>query len=155
MMQMPEVTDAHRRLEMLVGIWKGEETLNPSPWDPKGGTATGIVKNRLALDGFAVIQDYEQIRDGKTTFKGHGVFQWDPKTSQYALYWWDSMGFPCNDFRGDLKDKVLTVENRGEMGQNRVVMDCSQPGVYRFVMDVSPDGKTWTTFMEGKYRKEG
>jgi superfamily I DNA/RNA helicase len=59
---IPKVTEAHRRLERLVGAWSGEERLYPSPFDPLGGAATGRVRNQLALDGFAVVQDYERLK---------------------------------------------------------------------------------------------
>ena len=47
--------------------------MHPSQWDPKGGVAIGRTKSRLALNGFALISDYEQKRDGVVTFTGHGV----------------------------------------------------------------------------------
>src|SRR3989442_10238916 len=70
MIQVPKLTQAHEKLKTLVGTWRGTETIHPSPFDKKGGQATGIVNNRLAIDGFAVIQDYEQQRDGRTNFRG-------------------------------------------------------------------------------------
>ena len=66
-MEMPRPTQEHRKLEQLVGAWTSKEKLHPSPWDPKGGTATGHIRSRVALGGFAVTGDYEQKRDGNTT----------------------------------------------------------------------------------------
>ena len=45
-MEMPTVTDSHKRLHRLAGSWLGQETMHPSPWDPKGGAATARVENR-------------------------------------------------------------------------------------------------------------
>ncbi len=95
-MEMPKPTEAHRRLERLVGAWTGQERLHPSPWDPSGGPAVGHVENRAALDGFAVIHDYEQERNGTVTYRGHGIYTWDSTRRQYMMHWWDSMGFPPN-----------------------------------------------------------
>ena len=67
-MEMPKPTADHKRLEKLAGIWKGTETLFPSPWDPKGGQAEGTTRGRVCLSGFAVVIDYEQSRGGKTTW---------------------------------------------------------------------------------------
>jgi hypothetical protein len=53
-MEMPKPSDGHRRLERLAGRWEGEEKMEPSPWDPQGGTALGCVT-------------------------GHGVYTYDPK----------------------------------------------------------------------------
>jgi hypothetical protein len=61
-MEMPKPTPGHLRLKKLEGHWEGEETMHPSQWDPKGGTATGRTQGRLALNGFALISDYDQER---------------------------------------------------------------------------------------------
>ncbi|MEK6677728.1 MAG: DUF1579 family protein, partial [Planctomycetota bacterium] len=66
-MNMPQITEAHRKLEKLVGTWLGQEKMSPSPWDPQGGPATGKVQNRLALNGFFIVQDYEQQRNGSAS----------------------------------------------------------------------------------------
>ena len=70
-MEMPQPSAEHSRLERLAGDWEGEEIMHPSKWAPEGATAVGRLKNRLALNGFALISDYEQERDGVVTFTGH------------------------------------------------------------------------------------
>lgn len=154
-MDMPKPTDAHKKLEMLLGTWEGEEKMNPSPWAPEGGMAQGKVVNRPALDGFNVVQEYEQKAQGKTTFTGHGVFEWNPKESCYIMYWWDSYGSPGSLHKGNFDGKVLTLNSKGEMGMSRAIFDLRETGAYGFKMDMSQDGKTWATFMEGKYSKKG
>jgi hypothetical protein len=154
-MSMPTPTEQHRRLERLVGTWQGSEELRPSPWDPKGGTATATVENRLALDGFAVIQDYVQRRGDVVTFRGHGVITWDAGQQQYVMHWWDSMGFPPNVFVGDFDGDRLTLTFHGHQGDHRVVSDYSQPGSYSFQMDVAAGGSPWQTFMTGTFQRQG
>ncbi len=154
-MEMPKPTEAHRKLEKLVGQWTGEERLFPSPWDPKGGTAVGRVQNRLALDGFIVVQDYEQRRGGVVNFRGHGVFSWNAGEAVYVLHWFDSTGLPPNQFRGGFEDDVLTLTDHGPQGHFRVVFDHRQPDRYSFRMEVSQDGNAWQTLMEGSYSREG
>ncbi len=75
----------------------------PSPWDPKGGSAVGRIKSRLALNGFGLINDYEQERDGAVTFTEHGVFTFNPKEEVSTLTWFDCMGSPPEVFKGDSK----------------------------------------------------
>ena len=96
-MQMPKPSDAHQKLSRLVGNWRGEERLYPTPWDPKGGRALARVENKAALDGFAVIQEYEQAREGTVRFRGHGVFTWDDPRQCYIMQWIDSMGMSPSD----------------------------------------------------------
>jgi hypothetical protein len=153
-MDMPKPTDAHKKLELLVGTWEGEEIMHPSPWAPEGNKAAGKVVNRAALDGFNVVQEYEQRTQGKLTFSGHGVFEWNPKESCYIMSWWDTFGGVGNQFKGQFENKVLTVTNEGEMGHSRAMFDMREPGVYAFKMDMSQDGKNWATVMEGRYQKK-
>jgi hypothetical protein len=151
-MDMPKPTAAHRRLEKFVGSWNGDERMLPSPWDPAGGMAIGRVRNARALDGFAVVQDYEQERDGRVTFRGHGVFWWDSQSNACVLHWFDSMGQAPNEFRGTFEADVLTLVSRSPQGQSRSTWDFSQPGRYEHRLEMSPDGAQWTTLMEGSYR---
>jgi hypothetical protein len=66
-MDMPRPTEEHRRLTAFAGSWTGDERLHPSPWDAKGGPATTKVDARMGLDGFALIQDAQQEREGRYT----------------------------------------------------------------------------------------
>lgn len=151
-MEMPKPTEAHKKLMKICGSWIGEEHMHPSPWDPKGGVATARIQNRIALDGFIVIQDYEQERDGRGGFRGHGVFRWDDAVQCYVLHWFDSMGMAPNEFKGNFQGDLLTMTSKGPMGYNRGVWDYSKPGQCSFRMDVSPDGRQWQTFVEGNYK---
>lgn len=153
-MQMPRPTDAHKKLERLVGHWTGNESIAPSPMDPQGGPATGRAHNRAALDGFAVIQDYEQERNGKVSFRGHGVFRFDSMQNDYVMHWFDSFGFPPSDYRGQFHGDILTLIATIPMGQSRATFDLSTPNKYVFKMDVSQDGQTWHPFMQGHYTRK-
>ena len=50
MKTMPTLTEHHKKLEKFAGTWLGEETLHPSPWEPKGGKATAKQTARIDLD---------------------------------------------------------------------------------------------------------
>jgi len=153
-MEMPKPTEAHHQLQKLVGSWTGQERISPSPWDPKGGIAVGRVHNRLALDGFVVVQDYEQERDAKINFRGHGVFGWDAIGQCYVMHWWDSLGMPPNEFRGNFDRDVLTLTSEDTQMHSRATFDLSKPGKYRFRMEVSQNGSEWYPFMDGDYTRQ-
>jgi hypothetical protein len=150
--EMPKPGPAHVQLNKLAGEWTGEEKLHPSPWDPAGGSAIGKVSNRVALDGFALVQHYEQRRDGQVTFAGHGVFWFDPEKSTTTLHWWDTMGGTVNVFTGGWTGDELAMTAVGPMGHMRCRF-AVKGATYRFVMEVSPDGKQWLPSMEGTYRR--
>ena len=151
-MEMPKPGAPHQQLAKLAGNWVGEERMMPSPWDPQGGTAKGRVKNAVGIDGFVVIQDYEQTRDGKVSFRGHGVFTWNEHKKCNELVWTDSMGGMLQVFAGNWKGDVLEMSNEGPMGKTRCTFDVGGGG-YSFVMSGSQDGKNWQPLMEVKYKK--
>jgi hypothetical protein len=152
-MPMPRPTPEHQALAVLAGDWVGDELIHPSPFDPAGGTAVGRVRNRAALDGFAIVQDYEQERGGAVRFRGHGVFTFDVARSAHVLYWFDSFGLPPSEFRGSLRDGVLTLTATQPNGRTRARFDLTRDGRYGYRMELSQDGAAWAPFMEGEYRR--
>jgi hypothetical protein len=153
-MDMPKLTPGHQALSILVGNWIGEESLKPSPWDPVGGPAVGRVHNRPALGGFAVIQDYEQERDGVVSFLGHAVFLWDAKANVIVMHWFDSWGMAPVAYSGTLAGKILVLQGPSGGGFGKAIWDFSRPGIYDYTLAVSPDGKQWSVFQDGRYVKQ-
>ncbi|MBL8843980.1 MAG: DUF1579 family protein [Planctomycetes bacterium] len=151
-MEMPKPGPAHQQLAKLAGQWSGSETMHPAPWDPEGGSATGTVTNRVALDGFTVIQDYERVRDGKVTFRGHGVFSVDQGTGQPTLHWWDSLDGAASFFTGSWRGDTLVMSNQSPMGHLRCAFGIAGAR-YTFAIEFSQDGETWTPVMTGSYAK--
>ncbi|KRD74892.1 DUF1579 family protein [Lysobacter sp. Root983] len=151
-MDLPRPGPAHARLMRLAGRWSGEEQLSPSPWGP-GGRAIGRSQCRPSLDGMALIQDYEEERDGQVVFRGHGVFLVEPG-SQAVLWWWfDSMGFPPEPARGDWDGEVLRLEKTTARGEARYRYEFGQDR-YRFVIENRfPGQDEFTEFMRGDYTR--
>lgn len=153
-MDMPQPTPSHKKLERLAGDWHGEETMFPSPWDPAGGVYQARLNSRVAIDGFAVIGDYEQSRNGQVTFRGHGVHTIDPQTGENLLYWFDSMGQGANLFRGGFESDALILTEANPRGYNRMTYTASGDGRLYARMEMSPDGQNWNALFEGVYSKE-
>lgn len=153
-MDMPKPTPAHHALQKMAGNWVGQEKLGASPWDPQGGTATGRATNRVALDGFAIVQDYEQERNGAISFRGHGVITYDAVENCYVMHWVDSMGTPPNIFKGDFSNDVLTLTCNDPQMTSKAIFEFTGPNSYKFRMDVTQDGQKWHNFMEGTYTKK-
>ena len=152
-MGMPTPSAQQLALVMLEGAWVGQEKIHPSPFVPAGAIATGRVLNRSALDGFAIVQDYEQETAGVVNFRGHGVFRWDAGTGAYILYWFDSFGLPPSEYKGTLVDRVLTLTAATQQGFARATFDFSHPGHYHYLLEVSPDGQKWFPSIEGQYER--
>ena len=151
-MEMPRPTAQHEQLLKLKGVWKGEEVMYASPWSPQGGKAEARLVNKSSLDGFVIVQDYEHLRDGVVTYRGHGVFTWDLSEKCFVLYWFDSMGFPPNLFKGTFENGVLKMVSKSPQGHVRATWDYSGAGTTKYLMETSQDGNHWARLVEGTYR---
>ena len=148
-MHMPQPGPEHEILERFCGHWGGEETMFPSPWSPEQRTVNGDIRARM-LDGYFAVSEYEQTDGEKVSFRGHGVYSWDPKKERYLMYWFDSMGGAGGVAEGTLEGNQLTFENTSPMGQHRYRYTF-EDGLTVFEMSVSQDGKDWQKMMEGRY----
>lgn len=154
-MEMPKPAPAHEKLHAMIGTWTGQETMHPSPWDPEGCTATGLIEARLALDGMFVISDYREERQGKLAFRGHGVYGWDEKRGEYTMYWFDSMGStPAGPARGKWAGDTLTFEARSALGFSRYVYRFEGDGRYAFEILMSDDGESYRPWLESSWVRQ-
>ena len=71
------------------------------------------------------------------------------------LTWFDSMGMPPNEFRGDFEGDVQTLTSEEPQGWIRAVWDFGEQGRYSYLMESSADGDAWSPLMEGEYLREG
>ena len=154
-MEMPKPQAQHEKLKELAGTWTSEETMFPSPWDPQGGKADGRIEARIELDGFFLVADYVQERGGCASYRGHGIYGWDPGQNCYTLHWFDSMGSPCSEpMKGTWEGDRLTFQARNPMGHSRLTYHFQGTGRYQFLMEGSQDGKQWAKLMEGTYTRK-
>ena len=129
----------------------------PSPWSPEGGSADATIRARIALDGFYLITDYEQWRDGRVVFRGHGVYGWDPRRARYTMSWVDSTGMGDGSAIGGTwdGDTLIFVGPAGEHHTSRYVYRFGDDeDTYRFAIEASTDGGvSWKPFLESTYRR--
>ncbi|TFG46367.1 MAG: DUF1579 domain-containing protein [Gemmatimonadales bacterium] len=152
-MHMPTPSTGHKKFELMAGTWEGTETMYPSPWDPKGGTAVGRTESRIAVGGFGLVIDYRQMRGDAVTFTGHGIYTFDPKSELYAMTWIDSMGSPPEHFTGAFIDDVLVLGHGGPPMHVRMRSDYTQPNQIASSMEMSEDGRSWKKLFDGAYHR--
>jgi hypothetical protein len=154
-MEMPKVSREMERLTALfAGTWRGEETLYPSTWDPVGGPATGTWTVRPAADGFVLLVDYDEERDGKVVYRGHGVHGWDGGTGGFLAYWFDNIGaMPTTGNRATLDGDSYTYTEVSDVGHSRFTY-AWEDGVFSFSIERSPDGRAWKPMHDGRYRRQ-
>ena len=149
----PSALEEHRKLAVFAGEWSGEETIYPSRWS-EGGSATAIVKAHMALNGFYLIQDTVQMRDGAETFGTHGVFTYDREDRRYKLFWHDSLGYysPAPASGGWTGNTLILV--RGSLrGNARHVYEVVDDNNYSMKIQFSPDAEGWADVLTGTYRR--
>lgn len=152
MSNMPKPGPGHEKLHVLAGEWEGAEKMLPSPYGP-GGSATGHMTARVDIDGFFVISDYTQQKDGAPGFRGHGVYGYDPQSDEYTWYWVDSMGMPASVSRGRWVGDTLTFESSHPGGGGgRYIYRFEGNDKHHFRIENTFDGgQTWNPFMEATY----
>ncbi|RNF82612.1 DUF1579 family protein [Montanilutibacter psychrotolerans] len=151
-MDLPRPGPAHKRLMRLEGRWSGFEQLSPSPFGP-GGVAFGRSTCRSALDGMALVQDYEEEKDGRVAFRGHGVFTIEPGSDDVLWWWFDSMGLPPERARGHWDGDELLFEKSSTKGDVRYRYTFNDDG-YRFVIENRFAGDAaFSEFMRGDYTR--
>jgi hypothetical protein len=143
----------HARLAAFAGEWNGEEVVFPSRWT-EGGSATSRTIARMDLNGFYLIQDAVQIRDGKQSFATHGIFTFDRDDRTYKLFWYDSLGYtPPSSASGGWVGKTLTLVRGSLRGNARHVYEIIDDDSYSLKIQFSPDAEGWADVLTGVYRR--
>lgn len=143
----------HARLAAFAGEWNGEEVVFPSRWT-EGGPATSRTVARMDLNGFYLIQDGVQMRDGKQIFATHGIFTYDRDDRTYKLFWYDSLGYtPPSPASGGWVGKTLTLVRGSLRGNARHVYEIIDDNSYSLKIQFSPDAEGWADVLTGVYRR--
>jgi hypothetical protein len=143
----------HARLAAFAGEWNGEEMVFPSRWTA-GGPATSHTVARMDLNGFYLIQDSVQMRDGKQVFATHGLFTYDRDDRTYKLFWYDSLGYtPPSPASGGWVGNTLTLVRGSLRGNARHVYEIIDDSSYSLKIQFSPDAEGWADVLTGVYRR--
>ncbi|MGH9368108.1 MAG: DUF1579 family protein [Thermoanaerobaculia bacterium] len=154
-MEMPKPEPEHQKLGYFVGNWHTEGEMKDGPWGP-GGKMSGESKCSWIPGGFFVLCDDEGTGPtGKV--HGLGVLGYDAAGKAYTWNGFNSMG--DNDHaRGTVEGKTWTYLNESMMGgkpmKGRYTIMEKSPSSYTFKFESSPDGKAWSSLMEGTVTKK-
>lgn len=143
----------HARLAAFAGEWDGEEMVFPSRWTA-GGPATSRTVARMDLNGFYLIQESVQMRDGKQVFATHGIFTFDRDDRTYKLFWYDSLGYTSpSPASGGWVGQTLTLVRGSLRGNARHVYEIINEDSYSSKIQFSPDAEGWADVLTGVYRR--
>jgi len=99
---------------------------------------------------------FTQERDGKTTYRGHGIFGWDAQTKTHTWYWVDSLGIvPPSPSRGNWNGDTIVFESDPQGARRgRYTFALKGDDTYDFKIENTEDeGRSWHTFMEATYKR--
>jgi len=144
-----------KRLDYFVGTWAAEGEFKPGPLGA-GGKFTGT--NRVAwMDGgfFLVTQSEFSGAMGKGTETAY--MGWDGDERIYTYDSFNSMG-EADHAKGSLDGDTWTWRSETRIGaqtmKGRLTLKMRSASAYDFRFEMSSDGKTWTTVLEGKDTKK-
>ena len=151
---MPKPGPEHQRLHYYVGDWKTEAESKPSPFGP-GGKLTANNHNEMLGDFFVVFHG-----DGTGPMgpiKTLAAIGYDSKEKAYTFDEFTSTGEHAKA-TGTVSGDTWTWTNDVKMGpqtmKGRFTEKILSPTSYTFKFEMSADGKTWNTVMDGKAAKK-
>lgn len=152
--QMPTPGPEHQRLHYYIGNWNAEMEMKAGPFGP-GGKITGVFHNEIFPGGFFLIQRFE----GKSyigELNGLAIMGYDAEKKVYTYHDINNWG-ETGDYTGTVQGDVWTWTSEsmmgGQMMKSRFTLREISPTSYSSKFEVSSDGSTWITTMEGKGTK--
>jgi hypothetical protein len=149
-MEMPKPGPEHKKLGYFVGDWKMEGDMKPGPMGP-GGKMTST-DNCSWFDGEYAVVCKSTGKSPMGPVKGLGVMSYAPEDKQYTYFSVDNMGMGGHA-TGQVENDVWTYTDETKMGgrtfKGRYTMSDVKPDSYSFRYEMSEDGTTWKTVMDG------
>ena len=149
----PTPLEEHRKLAAFAGEWAARRWSIPRA-GPQAVRRRATSSARIDLNGFYLIQDARQMRDGKESFATHGVFTYDREDRLYKLFWHDSLGYyPPSPASGGWSGKSLILVRGSLRGNARHVYEIVDDNSYSMKIQFSPDAEGWADVLTGVYRR--
>lgn len=144
-----------KKLDYFVGNWDSTGDSKPGPMGP-GGPMTMQTTAKWMEGGFFVVQNNtfkSQMGDGS----GMSFIGYDPQEKVYTYSEFNSMG-EAFQAKGTVDGDTWTWNSDMKMGpqtiKSRFTEKILAPTSYTFKFEMSMDGTTWNTVMDGKATKK-
>lgn len=152
--KMPEPGPEQKNLTYFAGTWKAEAEMKPSPFGPGGKMMSSDTCTWFA-GGFHIVCKSEG-KGPMGPMTGLGIIGYNGEEKVYTYYGIDNMGMGGLS-KGTKEGKTWTFSSEEKMGgklvKSRYTIAEESPTSYSFKWEVSEDGKTWNTILEGKETK--
>jgi hypothetical protein len=150
-MEMPKPGPEHKKLDIFAGTWTLEGDMKASPMGP-GGKMSESEKCEWMEGGFFLVchTDFKSAAMGNGV--GLSIMGYDTEDKNYTYREFNSWG-EFDNSKGSVDGDTWTWTSDEKFGKGRFTMKIISPTTYNFMFEMSKDGKTWTTFMDGKATK--
>lgn len=155
--QMPTPAPELKKLDFMAGDWTTEGTFVPGPpgTPPSQFTTTSHLE---WMDGnFFLVAHSNSDLEGMGKMSDMAVMGYDPDRKVYTNTYFSSMGqneTSTGTVDGDTWTWTGDSSYGGMTFKGRMTMKVLSPTAYTMKFEISPDGSTWSTAMEGKATKK-
>jgi len=155
-MEIPTPAPELKKLDYFAGTWITEGEIKPGPMGT-GGKFTGTNHVQWMDGGFFLVTHSEF--NGGTMGKGTetSYMGYDSNDKMYTYDSFNTMG-EADHAKGNVNGHTWTWQSETRMGpqttKGRLTIKMLSATTYSFKFEMSPDGTTWNTVMEGKDTKK-
>ena len=153
-MPMPKPAPELKKLDYFVGVWSVEGDLKAGPMGPGGKTAGTSHEEWMDGNFFLTSRGSFNGVMGKGTEVAYMGYDSDQKMYTYTAF--NSMGeheSALGAIDGDTWTWLADENMGGQKMKGRFTMKILSPTAYTYKFELSPDGSTWSTVMDGKASK--
>jgi hypothetical protein len=150
--------DEMRKLDFMVGEWRGEASMQQGPGKPAVALQHEMVRSKLG--GKLLLIEGTGHRKLETGFPGDvvhdavGVLSFDEKTQKYRFdAWTERAGYVQAWFEVGEKNNARWGFDTPEGGKIRYTITLTEQGTWHEAGEFSRDGNQWMPFFEMNLKK--
>jgi hypothetical protein len=153
-MPTPKPAPELKKIDYFAGTWTMDGDTKPGPMGP-GGKMTMTEHNQWMEGGFFVVS-HSNYKSAMGNGSGISFMGYNTEEKIYTYDEYNSTGEAVHS-KGTVEGDTWTWTSEEKMGgqsmKGRFIMKIVSPTSYTFKFEMSQDGSTWNTAMEGKASK--
>jgi Protein of unknown function (DUF1579) len=155
-MPMPKPSPELKKLDYFIGTWNLDSDLKPGPMGP-GGKVNEIEKCEWMDGGFFLVMhdEFKSAVMGNGTGVAYMGYDENDKAFSYDSFnTWGEADHSKGHVDGDTWTWTTDEKMGGQTFKARFVVKVVSATSYKFNFDMSQDGTTWNTVMDGTATKQ-
>lgn len=153
--ETPKPAPELKKLDYFVGTWASEGEIKPGPMG-SGGKFTGT--NHVQwMDGAFFLVTHSEFNGAMGKGTETAYMGYDSNDKMYTYDSFNTLG-EADHAKGNVDGDTWTWQSETRVGsqtmKGRLTIKVLSARAYNFKFEVSPDGATWTTVLEGKDTKK-